>query len=300
MKNAPLRHALEYSIYRALSASLRALPHAQARRWGRGLGRLAHALDARHRRVARKNLALAFPEWSEAERRRAARECFAHFGGSFCDAVSSLRLDRVSYCRGLETAGWEHFDEAAAAGHGVIVMSAHVGYWEVVGAVVGLYRGNFHAVGRPADNPHLDREMRRLRQRFDNHLIDKRGAARVMLRALQRHETIGILIDQRVLPREGIATPFFGRPSWTSPVLAKLSMRTGAPVVPTYAYGRPDGGYRCEFQAPIHPSSVDGKGGEEERVAALTASYLSNVESEIRRQPEQWLWLHDRWKDVPR
>jgi KDO2-lipid IV(A) lauroyltransferase len=86
-------------------------------------------------------------------------------------------------------------------------------------------------------------------------------------------------------------------------VLAKLSMRTGAPVVPAYAYGRPGGGYHCQFQAPIRPASVmpdAGQGGEEARVAALTSAYLANVEAEVRRHPEQWLWLHDRWKDVPR
>ena len=296
MKNAPIRHALEYGLYLGLSGLLRSLPHATARSFGRGLGRLAHAVDLRHRQVARKNLRLAFPEWDPARVAEVARACFIHFGQSFCDAISSMRFDRVEACRRLSVEGWEHLEDAERDGRGVLIMGAHLGDWEAVTKPLALYRGDLHIVHRPADNPHLNREMQRLREQFGSRSIDKHSAARRMLRTLQANEKVGILIDQRVLRREGIQVPFFGRPAWTTPVLAKLSLRTGAPLVPTYAFAAPEGRYRVVFHAPIRPSA-GGETGDDAQAERLTALYLEHVEGEIRRCPEQWLWLHDRWKD---
>ena len=117
-------------------------------------------------------------------------------------------------------------------GKGIFVLSAHLGFWEMVAPAIGLYRGTLHIVVRPADNPLLDRELRALRERFGNAVIPKRGAARRMIEVLREAGRIGILIDQRVQAREGIEVPFFGHPALTSPVLARLSLRTGAAVVP--------------------------------------------------------------------
>jgi KDO2-lipid IV(A) lauroyltransferase len=299
MKRAPVRHGLEYAVYLGLKGLLRALPHGAARSFGRGLGRLAHALDGRHRRVAAKSLRLAFPDWDASRIAATNRACFAHFGESFCDAISSMRFDRVESCERLSVEGWERLEDAESDGKGVLIMGAHLGNWEAVVKPLALYRGDLHIVGRPADNPHLNREMLRLRERFDSKTIDKHNAARRMLRVLHANEKVGILIDQRVLPREGIPVPFFGRPAWTTPVLAKLSMRTGAPVVPTYAFAAPNGRYRVEFHAPIRPSAGGEGATEEETVARLTQLYLDHVEAAIRLCPEQWLWLHDRWKNAP-
>lgn len=300
MKRAPVRHALEYAVYLGLKGLLRALPHGAARSLGRGLGRLAYGLDRRHRQVAAKSLRLAFPDWPTERIAATSRACFAHFGESFCDAISSLRFDRVESCRRLSVEGWENLEDAERDGKGVLIMGAHLGDWEAVVKPLALYRGDLHIVGRPADNPHLNREMRRLRERFDSKTIDKHNAARPMLRALQANQKVGILIDQRVLPREGIAVPFFGRPAWTTPVLAKLSLRTGAPIVPTYAFAEPEGRYRVEFHAPIRATAGGEPGADEAAVVErLTRLYLEHVEAQIRRCPEQWLWLHDRWKNAP-
>lgn len=297
MKRAPLRHRVEYGLYLGLKGLLRALPHGAARRLGAGLGALGHLLDRRHRQVALANLALALPELPLPERRRLVAACFRHFGGALCDVISSSRFDAEELCHRLSYEGWEHLEEAAAAGKGVFILSAHLGYWETAALPIGLAKGPLHVVARPADNPWLDRELIRLRERFGNRVTSKHGAARRMIQVLRERGWAGILIDQRVQPREGIAVPFFGRPALTTPVLARLSLRTGAPVVAIFAFPEPGGRYRWVARPPIFPPiSPDSEG--DEAVALLTERYLALTEAEIRRRPEMWLWMHRRWEEV--
>ncbi len=303
MKNRPVAHRVEYGFYLAIKGFLRALPHAGARAFGRGLGSLAHALDRRHRDVALRNMSLALPGIDETERRRLVRECFRHFGAALCDAISSTRFEPTELCHRMSLRGWENLDEAERRGKGIFILSAHLGLWELVPPLIGLTRGRMDIVVRPADNPWLDRELRALRERFGNAVIPKRGAARRMLEVLRGGGRVGILIDQRVQEREGIAVPFFGRPALTSPVLARVSLRTGAAVVPITAYPEPGGRYRIVVRPAILPPEGkdvrDGKDSkdDDEMVAALTRRYLEVAEEDIRAHPEMWLWMHRRWDE---
>ncbi|HUF78163.1 MAG TPA: lysophospholipid acyltransferase family protein [Thermoanaerobaculia bacterium] len=296
-----LRHSAEYLAFLAVKGFVRLLPHPAARGLGRGLGRLAHALLRRHRRIAAGNLALALPDLGEADRRRTVAACFEHFGLALADAVSAARFDAVELCRRLDLEGWEHLQEAEreierrGTGSGLFILSAHLGLWEIAAYPPGIYGGPLHVVGRPADNPWLHRELARARGRFGNELIPKRGAVRPMVRVLSRGGRVGILIDQRARPGEGIWVPFFGRPAYTTPVLARLALRTGAPVVAIFGYPLPAGRYRVVLREAIWPDAAAGHEGEE-GVAELTRRYLEVCEREIRGRPEMWLWMHERWK----
>jgi KDO2-lipid IV(A) lauroyltransferase len=305
VKKRPVGHRLEYGAYLVLKGFLRSLPHAGARAFGRRLGGLAHALDRRHREVALRNMALALPELADSERRRLVKECFRHFGAALCDAISSTRFTPTELCHRMSLRGWENLDEAERRDKGIFILSAHLGFWELVPPLIGLTRGRMDIVVRPADNPWLDRELQALRERFGNAVILKRGAARRMLEVLRGGGRVGILIDQRVQEREGIAVPFFGRPALTSPVLARLSLRTGAAVVPIAAYPEPGGRYRVVVRPAILPPEEkdkdvkDGKDSKDdgEMVAALTRRYLEVAEEDIRAHPEMWLWMHRRWEE---
>ncbi|HEY6322922.1 MAG TPA: lysophospholipid acyltransferase family protein [Thermoanaerobaculia bacterium] len=327
MKHAPVRHRLEYGAYLAFKGIIRALPHAAARPLGAFLGGLACRLDRRHREVAAANLALAFPTLPATERRRLVTACFRHFGAALFDLISSERFDAVELCRRFSYEGWEHLDRAERLGRGVFLLGAHHGYWEISGRPIGLYRGVLHTVARPADNPHLERELSRLRRGLGYAVLPKRGAARRMLQVVRAGGRVGILPDQRVQEREGILVPFFGHPALTTPVLARLALRDGCPVVPVFAYPQPGGRYRLVIRPPILPEEAAasgegaggasgedaggasqaganddlGKGGEDTAtvVAALTRRYLEAIEREIRDHPEMWLWMHRRW-DRPR
>lgn len=298
MKNRPVRHRIEYGLYLVLKGFLRALPHPGARRVGRVVGSLAHALDRRHRDVALGNMALALPDLGPEERRRLVRDCFRHFGSALCDVISSTRFDATELCHRYTLEGWENLHAAEGRGKGIFILSAHVGFWEMVPPMIGLTRGRMDIVVRPADNPWLDRELRALRERFGNAVIPKRGAARRMIEVLRDQGRVGILIDQRVQPREGIAVPFFGHMALTSPVLARLSLRTGAAVVPIAAYPLPGGRYRLVVRPAILPP--EGEKDSEETVAALTRRYLEAAEDDIRAHPDQWLWMHRRWGEKGR
>lgn len=292
MKNAPVRHALEYALALPFLGLIAALPHAAARRLGAALGALAGAVDRRRRRIARENLAAALPELDAAARERVVAACFRHFGAAFCDALSSRRFDGPGICRRVTWEGFEHLTAAEAVGRGVIVLSAHLGNWEIVPAALGATWGPMAAVGRPVDNPHVDRLVQSLRTRFGNRSLGKRGAVREMFRVLAAGGRLGLLIDQRVRAEEALDVPFFGRPALTSPVVARLALRTGAPVVPVAGYHEPAGRYRIVFEPPLWPAGDD----DPESTFAFTRRCLEASEAVIRRHPEQWLWLHRRWQ----
>lgn len=294
MKNRPLRHRLEYGFYLVFKGLLRALPHPATRALGRRLGGFAHWIDGRHRQIALGNMALALPEIGEAERRRLVKECFRHFGGALFDAISSGRFGAAGLCHRFTLEGWEHVEEAERLGRGLFLLTAHLGLWELSPPLIALTRGPMSFVVRPADNPWLDRELRALRERFGNTVVPKRGAVRRMLEVIRARGRMGILIDQRVQEREGIAVPFFGRPALTSPVLARMSLRTGAPVVPLSVYPEPGGRYRVVVRPAILPPA--GESGDE-AVLALTRRYLETAEEDIRARPELWLWMHRRWDE---
>jgi Kdo2-lipid IVA lauroyltransferase/acyltransferase len=313
VKHAPVRHALEYGAYLALKGAVRGMPHRAARPLGAVLGRLAHRLDGRHRRLAIDNLALAFPEMTPDQRRATAAACFRHFGAALCDLISADRFDPVEICRRFTFEGWEHLERAESLGRGVFLLGAHHGLWEISGKPIALYRGPMYTIARPADNPHLERELSGLRERLGYSVIHKHGAARRMLQVLRAGGRIGILPDQRVHEREGILVPFFGHPALTTPILARLSRRHNTPVVPVFAYPEAGSRYHLVVRPAILPGSdgADGAGGaqglgtqgpgrpraadEAAAVAALTRRYLEVIESEIRAHPHMWLWMHRRW-----
>jgi KDO2-lipid IV(A) lauroyltransferase len=292
MTNAPVRHAVEYALLLPFLGLVRALPHGASRQLGAALGGLALRVDRRRRRIGAENLAHAFPERSEAERARLLAACFRHFGAAFVDGLSAQRFDQVAFCERTTISGLEHLTAAVELGRGVILLGAHHGNWEIIPPTLARASGPVVSVGRPPDNPHVARLVDRLRERFDNRVIDKRGAVREMFRVLKSGGRLGILLDQRVRADEAIAVPFFGRPAWTSPIVARLALKTGAAVVPAFGDHLPDGRYRVDF----HPAMF--AAGEESDAATLefTARCIALFEATIRLAPDKWLWMHDRWK----
>jgi KDO2-lipid IV(A) lauroyltransferase len=292
VKRAPLRHGLEHALFLPFQGLIRALPHAASRSLGARLGALAHAADRRRRRIADDNLRHALPELDAPARARLVAACFRHFGAAFADTLSAGRFDLPDYCRHGDVHGLEHLTAAEAAGRGVIVLSAHFGNWEAAPFYVTIAAGPLAVVGRAADNPHFDRVVRALRCRFGNQMLDKRGAVRDMFRLLRARGRVGLLIDQRVRPEEAIDVPFFGRPAWTSPIVARLALKTGAAILPLFGDHLPGGRYRIDFLPPIVPAGRD----DEATTLELTRRCLAVCEAVVRRSPERWLWLHRRWK----
>lgn len=266
------------------------LPLSLARAGGTALGDLAWRLDRHHRRVGLRTLEAAIPEFDRSTRARIVRQSFRHFGSVSGEFLRLGRETPEALCRRLEFEDWQFFARAEAAGRGVLVLTAHLGFHELLAPVVALYKGPMQMVARPIGNAPLHDRVKEIRTRFGNGLIPKRGAARGLLKAMTTRGRAAILIDQRVHPHEGVEVPFFGLSSWTSPLPAQISVRTGAPVLPLLALQVPGGRNRIVARAPIFPAD------ESSSVRGLTARYTAVVEEEIRARPQQWLWMHDRWK----
>ncbi|MEM7480898.1 MAG: lysophospholipid acyltransferase family protein [Acidobacteriota bacterium] len=296
MKNAPFRHRLEMIGYRAVQAFLKRLSPEGVRRFGRRLGGWAYRLVPSLRRRSLDNLALVMGERSLAERRQIARGSLRHLAAALCEALAIERRVLPQLDRWVDLAGLSHLDEAVGAdpSRGVFLMTGHFGPWEIAAHALSKRFGGIDFVARPPDNPYLAAEILRLRERFGSRVIAKKGAAFGILRSIRTGRNVGILIDQRVRPSAGMLLPFFGRPAWTSPILAQLSIRTGAPVVPLFCQPLPGGRYELRFEPAIHPPAAAARG--EEAYAALTLRYLAVLEDEIRKTPELWLWAHRRWK----
>jgi Kdo2-lipid IVA lauroyltransferase/acyltransferase len=290
-KNALLQR-VEYVLYRAVVRAVRSRSDESLRRWGTRLGNLVRRVLRGRDRLAMRNLAAAFPGKSESERRGIADECWRHFGR---EALATIRMQHVpidevpSHCRFINT---HIFEEAQARGRGVVLLSAHYGAWEIAGlAIMALVR-NVSTVARPLDNELLERDLARLRARTGAEVVDRKRAARVLLRTLSQNGVVILLPDQAVQPREGILVPFLGRPAWTTDAPAKMALRQESEIV--FAFCIPDAtGHNLEFEESIR---IDQLGEDEKNAEALTTRINDVISRRIAERPELWLWMHDRWK----
>ena len=293
-RRSAFRNRAEYGAYLgARAVASLAGPRALA-----GIGALlgeAYRLTGRRRReILAFNLRLAFPELDEGGRHRLASAVSRHFGRVTLDALRVLRLSPEELLRQVDVAGRDNLRAGLARGRGIFLLSAHIGSWEVAALVAGLLiPEGFAVVNRPLDNPLLETELERLRGVFGNRALGKENITRGMVRQLRAGGAVGILIDQRTLEEEGVQVPFFGRPAWTHPALARLALRTGAPIVPIWGLWNGPGRYTVRFDPPVFPDELPESEREE---VALTARLTGLIEGVIRERPEQWLWYHDRWR----
>jgi Kdo2-lipid IVA lauroyltransferase/acyltransferase len=291
---ASLLPALGLGLFLPAGWLLARLP-ARAGLWvGSRLGDLAWLALPRRRAMTLENLARALGrERSAAQLRRLGRRSFEHLGMNLVEAcVFFFRPPSVLLSR-VELDGVEHVRAAAAKGKGILLLTAHYGNWELLAASHALSVYSLSVVVRPMDNPVMDRVVERFRLRSGVELITKRRGLRDILEALRRGRMVGILLDQNAARAEGVFAPFFGVPASTSKALAVISLRTGAPVVPVFI--RRVEGERHRVEAgPVIPMPSTGD------VADYTAAFNRAIEAAIRRAPEQWFWMHNRWKTRPR
>jgi KDO2-lipid IV(A) lauroyltransferase len=279
-------------------ATLRALSPAAREALGRRLGRLYLHVAPSRRRILLENLARAFPEKSKAEIASIGLASAEWVGAAFFDflEVSSLSAEAVRDRIRLE--GEANFARARARGKGVFLLSAHIGGWELGAIRAGLIADPIAPVVRPLDNALLERELASRRTRLGNRVISKRDAARDILKAMARAETVAILVDQNVLAREAVFVPFFGRPAATTPALALFQLKTDAAVVPVFTWPEGGGRYRLEFETPILAEEFRHL-PREDAIRSATARYMKVTEDAVRKAPEIWLWMHDRWRTRP-
>ncbi len=290
------RHRVEYFAALAVLGFLGWLPHRVARGVCAVLAALAYWFWPRLRRVGLFNLRLAFPDWTERQRRRVLFGVFRNFGRMLADFARFPRLSRENIERLIIYDGFEHYARAREQGKGVIFLTAHFGNWELSSFAHSLYGYPLNFAVREMDNPLLDALIDAYRSRSGGHTIEKNDFARQALRALKQGEALGILMDTNMLAAEGVFVDFLGRPACTTTGPARIARKTAAPLVLGLAiWDTKLGKYRLRFE----PVEWIKRGEPEEEIVANTANFTRLIGEYVRRYPDQWLWVHRRWKTRP-
>jgi KDO2-lipid IV(A) lauroyltransferase len=298
-KKRKTQEFLEYAAVRALVSGLGTLPRTAAVAAGRALGRAAYALAGGLRRTGMRNLELAFPEMDEDERKRILRGTFLSLGRQLGEVSQfpSISPERLRGVAEYDSEDVKLLDVARERGRGVIFLTSHLGAWELLCFAHSALYEPISFLVRPIDNPRIDAFVERLRTRFGNRPIDKKAAARAALRLLKDGGTLGVLADLNTQEREGVFVPFFGRLACTTAGVATLALRTDATVIPVCA---PWDERRKKFVFRGGPVIELVRTGDDRRdVEVNTANFTAAIERHVRAFPDQWLWIHKRWKTRP-
>lgn len=290
-----LRRTVAYLIEAALARGalglLTLLPFETASTLGgalfRGIGPFLRA-----DRVARRNLARAFPDWDKARIDACMRGVWDNLGRGAGEFALMHRVDASDPHGRVEVVGLEHLLAARRQG-GFVVMSAHMANWEIASKVPAGLGFPLNNIYRSAANPWMDRYVRKIRGRFTNRLIPKGLAgARTAMAGLKAGEPLGVLMDQKL--NEGVPVPFFGRPAMTAPAPVEMALRLGVPMLPV-RLERID---KTRFRVTIHPPMAHPDSGDPRADAlSVLGEFNALLEGWIRERPEQWFWVHKRWPD---
>jgi KDO2-lipid IV(A) lauroyltransferase len=293
-RRAPtLQHRVEYLAVVGVRAIVRVLPMRAVLAAGTLLGRLFHAVDGVHRRLALSNLEAAFPARPRAERAAIAREMFGHFGRLLVVLLKFSTMAPDEMLARVEFEGEERVRGAHALGRGALLFTGHFGYWEINALVHALLLQPMAVLARPLDNPLLDDLLERVRCRTGNSVIYRRGALRRVLRTLAANRAVAMLIDQHI-QTDAVYVDFFNRPAATTTALAAIALRTGAPVLPVFALPLPGGRFRMVYEHAVDPPRAD----DPDALRDYTQRCTDVLEMYVRRYPGLWLWMHRRWRDA--
>jgi KDO2-lipid IV(A) lauroyltransferase len=287
---------IQYVAVRTVAAMLQSLPLRLALRAAEGLALLVATIDAKHRKAAVRNVAASYPSASLAACEAIVRRTYRHLAAMLVEVLFAPRFVRRSNVgRYMDARHLEHFDRAVKAGKGAVLVIGHQGNWEFIGYTVTLMGYPLHAIARPLDNPRLDRFLNRFRTGTGQAIASKYNVLRQMGELLSQNKIVIFLADQDAR-RHGLFVPFFGRPASTFKAPAVVALRYGVPllVADIYRVGL------MRHVGILHPplDVPPGLTGEE-AVKYLVATYTRKLEDFVRRRPEQYLWLHRRWKTRP-
>jgi len=294
-RTAPVQIFL-YVLLRVVVMVIDMFPYEMAPRIGRVLGRVIRLIDRKHARIAVKNLERSRGVCPPDEIPAFIDRVYEHIGLGLVEMLMIPRLmelHRVErYCR------FERFHvvkEVLAQGRGMIVAIGHLGNWELAGLAVTLSGIPIHSLARPMENPWIDRWLNTFRTQTGQEIISKYHALGSMVRVLQKNEVLIIQIDQDAR-QSGVYVNFFGRPASTHRSPAVLALKYGTPIVIANIY-REGGSHYCVLSDPIRPEEFRNAA---DPVKALTQAYSDRFEECVRQHPEQWFWVHDRWKTAER
>jgi KDO2-lipid IV(A) lauroyltransferase len=292
-----MRQRLEYAAAWPFIKIMGILPRPLARAIGIGLAWVIYFLHVRLRQVGMRNLAMAFPEKSEAERARILLGEFTSLGRQLAEVCHFPDYTPENIDDIVVFDGFENYEQAQARGRGILLFAGHFGGWELSSFVLSMRGHWMYVLMRGMDNKYLGELILRYRTMHGNKAVDKDDFVRGLLSAMKGGEVVGLLMDTNMTPPQGIFVNFFGIPACTAAGPARIALRTDAAVVPTFTiWDSKLGKYRLRFDPAVELVRT---GDLEADIKANTQKFTSVIEDYVRKYPEQWLWVHRRWKTRP-
>jgi Kdo2-lipid IVA lauroyltransferase/acyltransferase len=290
-QRSALRDTLEATLARLVIATLAQAPRPLADRMGIACARALDRIIPRLRKIANRNLTRAYPDRDAAWRTQTIDGVFASIGRLLVAFARLPQINKTNVDQWIRYEGFEHYQRAKETSHGVLFATAHLGNWELSAFAHALLTEHMNVVVRPLDNPAIDDLVETRRALSGNVLLSKRDFARSILQALRRNEPVGILVDQNASAENGAFVPFFGSLACANLTFAKLAARSGAAVIPGFAiWNEAEHRYVLRFYPPV---PISGDAVED------TRRIQAAIEQAIREHPDQWLWIHRRWKTRP-
>jgi KDO2-lipid IV(A) lauroyltransferase len=292
-----MRRKLEYAAAWPFLKIMGILPRPLARAFAIGIAQLVYLFHFRLRQVGMHNLEMVFPEKSEAEHKKILRGVFTSLGRQLAELCQFPRYTPKNIDEVVVYDGLDNFERAYARGKGVLFLTAHFGGWELSAFAHSLHGHWVNIVMRPMDNPYLDRLLQQYRTMHGNKVVNKDDFVRGLLAAMKAGETVGILMDTNMTPPQGVFVDFFGIKACTASGLARIALRTDAAVVPGFTiWDESLKKYRLRFDPAIELVRT---GNLEADIIANTQKFTKVIEDYVRQYPDQWLWVHRRWKTRP-
>lgn len=290
-ERSEFRNRLEAALARSVVLSLERTPRGVSEKLGILYARLLDRAIPRLRRTAERNLTFAYPERGDAWRARTIDGIFDSIGRVLSAFAQFPRINASNVGEWIRYEGFEHYEAAMARGKGLLFATAHLGNWELSAFAHALLTSPMNVVVRPLDNPIIDGLVEHRRALSGNVLLSKRDFARSILQALRKNEAVGILVDQNASAENGVFVPFFGETACANTTFAKLAARSGAAVIPGFAVWNPaEKRYVLRFYPAV---TITGDEADD------TARIQYAIEAAVREYPDQWLWIHRRWKTRP-
>jgi len=268
------------------------LPASTAIAIGRFMGRLLFKIGGKHRRIAMDNISLALGI-PQNEARQLSLKVFEHLGRMFIEFLKPACFGKDYVQAMVETRGLENLEKAKEKGKGVLILAAHLGNWELLGSALLEHVGPVTVVYKKARNPYVTEFIRKTRKKRGIETIPHRNSARKIMGILKKGEAVGILLDQHATNKDAVSADFFGMPVATNYGLALIAIKTGTPVVPAFLVKDEKGKYLCAYEEPLFLEKGDDM---QEDILGATTTFNSIMEKWIRNYPDQWFWVHNRFR----